>query len=349
MKEYTGKERVAAALGGGYAGGIPVSVITGAVLAKLAGFTVREYVTDVSKNFKSLLAFYERFKPDTVTAYLHTQIVSEVLGNKIEIPENSYPYIKTHFLEDKRNLSKLKIPDPKWDKRMPVQLELCERAKAAITNSTVASSAGGPWNLAADLRGVEQLLFDTVDDPGFVHELMRFTTEVIKVWGSAIKETRVGLGLDEAYASCSVVSPKIYREFIKPYHIEIANYFKERKTHGSLHICGYTDPIMEDMVSEGYVSLSIDSPSSLKKLVEVSQGKVTVIGNVDTTLFAQGSKEEIEAAVKECLKIAAPGSRYILSSGCELPLNATADRINYFMEAGRRYGCYENLQALLAE
>ena len=70
MKEYTGKERLAAALKGKYADGIPVSVIAGAVCAKLAGYTVREYITDVSKNIKSVLTFYEKFKPDTIAALL---------------------------------------------------------------------------------------------------------------------------------------------------------------------------------------------------------------------------------------------------------------------------------------
>ena len=344
---YTGKDRVRAALKGDYADAVPVSVTMGSVPANLAGFTIREFLTDVGKNIKSLLAFHERFKPDTVNVGLGPMVVCETLGNEVEFPENSHSRIKSHFLEDKRNLPKLKIPDPKGDKRMPDVLELCERAKAVITDSTLGCTAGGPWNFAIDLRGMEQLILDTMDDPAFVHELMRFTTEVAKVWGSAIRATGIGISMAEASASCSVISPKIYKEFVKPYHTEIVNYFKERKTWLSLHICGYVDPIMEDIVSEGYGSLSIDSPSSLKKLVEVSQKKAMLISNVDTTLFAEGTKEEIEAAVKECLRVARPGSRYVLTSGCELPLNATVDRIDYFMEVGRKYARYENLEALL--
>ena len=308
-KMSTGKERVIAALKGQYTDAVPVSVMLGFLGAKLAGFTQREFLTDVNKCVKSQLTAYERFKPDTMYATFGTLVIPEALGNELEFPVESASRTKVRFLEDKANFSKLKIPDPKRDKRLPGYLEICERVNSAVTGSTVGSSCAGPWNLAAELRGLEQLIFDTIDDPDFVHNLMRFTTEVVNVVGSAVRETDIGLGIAEASASCSVISPKMYREFVKPYHQGLVDYFKERKTWLSLHICGYTDPIMEDLVSEGYSSLSIDSPSSLRKMVQVSQKKVTVVGNVSTILFAQGSKEEIEAAVKECLRIAAPGSR----------------------------------------
>ena len=54
--------------------------------------------------------------------------------------------------------------------------------------------------------------------------------------------------------------------------------------------CGYIEPIMQDVVSTGVGMLSIDEPSSLRKLVEVSQKKVVVMGNVATSLFAWGRR-----------------------------------------------------------
>jgi uroporphyrinogen decarboxylase len=204
----------------------------------------------------------------------------------------------------------------------------------------VGASAEGPWTLATNLRGTENLIYDTVDDPDFVHELLRFTTQWVKVWLPVIGDTGVGVSLGEAAASCGVISPQIYRTFVKPYHQELVTYFGQRNLHLMLHMCGYIDPIMEDVVDTGVASLSIDSPSSLRKLVELSRRRVVIIGNVPTLLFAEGTKEQMEAAVKECIDIAAEGSGYILCSGCEIPLNSRKENIDYFMQAARNHGRY---------
>jgi uroporphyrinogen decarboxylase len=190
------------------------------------------------------------------------------------------------------------------------------------------------------LRGLERLIFDTVDDPGFVHELMEFTTALLKVWVAKVRETGVGVGMGEASASCSVISPRIYKAFIKPYHQEIIEYFKERKLHVGLHICGYSDPIMENVLETGIGMISIDSPSSLGKLVELARDRVVIMGNVPTALFAEGTKQQMEAAVKECVETAAKGSKYVLCSGCEIPLNSNKESVDWFMEAANKYGRY---------
>ncbi|HUL37794.1 MAG TPA: uroporphyrinogen decarboxylase family protein, partial [Thermodesulfobacteriota bacterium] len=49
-------------------------------------------------------------------------------------------------------------------------------------------------------------------------------------------------------------------------------------------------------------------------------------------------KDEMEATVKECIGVAALGGAYIISSGCELPYNATIERVEFFMNAAREHG-----------
>jgi len=149
--------------------------------------------------------------------------------------------------------------------------------------------------------------------------------------------------MGEAASSCSLISPAIYRRFIKPRHQEIVQFFRDKKAGLALHVCGYIDPIMEDMMDLGIVALSLDSPSSLKRMVEISQKKIVLVGNVATSLFASGTKEEIEASVRECLRVAAPGGAFILSSGCELPYNATLERAWFFMKAAQEYGKTERI------
>jgi uroporphyrinogen-III decarboxylase len=67
-------------------------------------------------------------------------------------------------------------------------------------------------------------------------------------------------------------------------------------------------------------------------------GRLIVMGNVPTTLFARGTRAEMGQAICDCIQTAAEGSGYILSSGCEIPLDSTVDGVARFFSYGRKYG-----------
>jgi uroporphyrinogen decarboxylase len=216
---------------------------------------------------------------------------------------------------------------------------VCERVSAQV-KKTAALGLGhsGPWNIAMHLRGAESLLLDTFSDPAFVHDLMKFSTEVVRTIGDALIEAGFSPSLGEAAASCSLISPQIYHDFIKPYHSELFSYFRSKGTFPALHICGEIDLIMKDVVDTGISLLSLDAPSSLQQLIEIGNGKVIVMGNVPTTLFSTGTPEEMERAIRDCIETAAEASGYILASGCEIPMDSTEDRIDHFFNYSRQYG-----------
>src|SRR5207253_6916173 len=139
------------------------------------------------------------------------------------------------------------------DGRLPAFLEQCAALTsarlpsalgAALTSARLPSALGavlvGPWTIAMLMRNPELMCLDTIDDPRFVHELMRFTTEYAKRVGDAVLETRIGLSYSDPTASCSLVGPDTYREFIKPYHKDLVDHFKAEKVGTTVHICGTT-------------------------------------------------------------------------------------------------------------
>ncbi len=95
------------------------------------------------------------------------------------------------------------------------------------------------------------------------------------------------------------------------------------------------------MVETGAAAISVDEPTNLAKAVEVARGKAVVIGNVNTNLFFLGSKDDMEKAIQNCIDIAAPNSGFILASGCEVPGIAPPEKIQWFMNAARRFGRYQ--------
>jgi uroporphyrinogen decarboxylase len=348
MKEYTGRQYMISALKRRYRDRVPTTVLIGPYCSRLTRYTVREILTDARKSAEAHLAFYDRFQPDSLIVYNDIYLELEAIGCELEFPEDDVSRPKAAILEEQAQLAGLKVPDPKKDGRLPYFMELCERISSQVgKTATVGLGHSGPWNLAMYLRGAAQLMVESFKDPEFVHGLMRFTTEVVRTVGDALIEAGFSPSLGEASASCSLISPQIYRDFIKPYHRELCDHFRSKKASMAIHICGYIDPIMEDVIDTGINLISLDALSSLEKMIELSNGRVTVLGNVATSLFASGTREEMAAAVSNCIETAAEGSGYVLSSGCEIPLNSTEERIDHFFNYGRQ--CGQEFMARLKE
>ena len=95
------------------------------------------------------------------------------------------------------------------------------------------------------------------------------------------------------------------------------------------------------MVETGAAAISVDEPTNLATAVEAAKGKAVVIGNVNTNLFFLSSKDDMEKAVKDCIDIGATDSGFILASGCEVPGIAPPEKVQWFMDAARKYGRYQ--------
>lgn len=345
-KNITPKERIMSALKREFADRIPVTAALGAYGAKLLGYTMKDFYADPVKQTQSIIKAYETFQPDTVPGVLAPMVSAEAIKCEIEFTEFGQPHVKKRSLENKADLLQLNLPDPQKMEHLPAFLEVCGQLTSQIKDAPVGATVEGPWTMGVSMRGAEELIYDAMDDPNFVHELMRFNTEVCKIAIAAVRTTGVGITLADPAAGCSLISPTMYRQFVKPYHEEIIRHFKEKRTMIAVHICGYIDPIMEDLVSIGVGSISLDGPSSLEKMVELGQKRVLIVGNVPTELFLEGTKGQIEKAVKDCIKIAAKGSGYILCSGCEVPFNSPIENVQHYMAAGKEYGRAEIVKAL---
>ena len=338
MAAFTGRQRVSAAFKNTFGDAaikldrIPAYPILGAHNAQLIGASIREFLVDPEVFVKAQVAAYEYYRPDIIVMERDLLMDVEAIGNELKFPEDSMCISTKVALEDKGKLSGLQLADPTKDGRMPGYLESLAEIKKIITDTIVSAVIAGPWTVAIGLREAEPLLRDAIKDPEYVHELMAFCTQESIRFGDAVCPLKVGLSFSEAPASCSLISPKIYREFIFPYHKQIADHFKKKKVGTGLHICGYADPIIEDMVNTGMTNLSIDAPSDLARAVALTRGKAVLIGNIDTNLFYSGSRPDMERAIKNCIEIAPDDSGYILSSGCEVPGLAPPEKVAWFME-----------------
>jgi uroporphyrinogen decarboxylase len=346
MEAYKGRQRISAAFKRTFTDAqpqidrIPAYLFTGQCNAQLVGASIRDWLLDPDIFVKAQVAAYERYKPDILLMMWDLLTDVEAIGNELKFPEDSLCISTKLALEDKTKLSSLTLPDPNKDGRLPGYLEALAETKKIMTDSIVSAVIAGPWTIAIGLRGATELIMDAIKDPDYVHELMQFCTQVSIRFTEAIIPLGVGLGYSEAPASCSLISPKMYRAFVFPYHKQIVDHFKAKKVGLGLHICGYADPILEDMVNTGVTNISIDAPTDLAKAVEATRGKAVLIGNLDTNLFFTGSRDDMKQAIINCIDKAPRDSGYILAPGCEVPAIALPEKIGWFNELVDEFGRY---------
>lgn len=348
---YTPRDHVVAAYKRSFTDRVPVYPIAGSFAGCLDGLSIEEYCSDPKKAIPAMLNFYDRYQPDVMLAYNDLAKEAEAVGCKVKYSDYVVPSIATHILqEDKGRLAKMEIPDLYKEGRLPGFIEQCEALVKANLPSAIGAVLVGPWTIAMLMRNPEVLLMDTFEDPEFIHELMRFTTEYAKRFGDAVIKTKIGLSYSDPTSSCSLIGPDTYKEFVKPYHKELVEYFKAKRVNVTAHICGTTYPIYEGLIDAGFSTLSIDldqqadptlKVDQLKRLMELGRKKIVAIGNVDVTIFERATRAEIEAEVKRCIDTAGAQSGFILSTSCELPPRAKPECVQWFMDYAHDYGRYE--------
>lgn len=341
MAEITGRDRVEANFRGEYLDRVPVYMnctVSEYVCGRL-GYTRAEVLTEPDKELEALELSQKQF-PSDIIRMPADPMLPDTIAARSELNKHRGMQRHGRMLENKSDLAGIQVRDPRESKTYKPYLEMVDRVKNLFPDHPVVSMSPGAWSNAAGMRGPETFLFDTVDDPDFVHDLMRYTTELAKARGKALIEAGTDMLIfGDPSAGCSFISPKIYREYVKPYHKELVTHLKTTfDIRVGFHICGFTDPIMEDIVTYPLDWFEIDAPASLEKMKGFAQGKMTVRGNVPTDIFSQGTEEDMDAAVRTCIEKAAPGGGYILGPGCAIPWNVKPENVAAFFQAAYQYG-----------
>jgi len=179
----------------------------------------------------------------------------------------------------------------------------------------------GCWQDAACLYPIQELIIATYDDPKWVHELLgilqrRKATYVKSTRGARYDLLEGGGGA----ASSTVISPRIFDEFVAPYDkplIDLAHSVGQRVAY---HTCGGMMPILEKIAAMGPDCMETFTPPAMGGDTNLAEAKkrigdrVCMIGGFDQFHFFKGcTPGETRAAVRRCFAEAGPGGGYLLS------------------------------------
>lgn len=231
--------------------------------SRILGFDINAYFSDTFTQLRYQLEMriyhYEHFDDDTLVGLgvgvspLGSALEPNVLGAPIDYQPDTVPWV-ARALPVINSPSDLHRPQPDFYTagamptvhRMYAETrELMDKLGEGRWGVGFPVAIRGILGLAQTLRGPhENILIDMVDQPEFAHQIFRYVTdfrkhyatERAKFLGESIGQGHIGN--DEV--TVPVVSPKIYREFLLPYEIELCQF------HGGLtcwHSCGDTGPL----------------------------------------------------------------------------------------------------------
>jgi len=341
LDEMTPLERSQALARGEKVDRLPCSPSLGEQPTRLVGVTVSQYLNDPKVMAEAHLAAFKMYGQDGVGVGPDQFGLPEALGAKIRYFRDGLPMVAEPLIKNPDDLSQLKVIDPRKDGRFPLYLEALAILRDEIgTLVKVGSGIGGPFTTAALLRGQANFLRDLKRNPELVHRLLAVTTDNVLNYMEVCWEKGFGCSIGEPFASNDIISPGHFREFVFPYLKKIGDWYKAKTGKGySLHICGKTRSIWQDIADTGAAGFSLDNVEDLAEAKQVIGHRMALKGNVPPVeVMLHGQPADVMAAARMCiLKTHDNPKGYSLGTGCRVPLNTKPENIIALMDAARLY------------
>lgn len=341
----TSVERVDAAIHFRKPDRVPVDLHNFQPAAAATGRPLSEVFQDGELLAEAMLLAWRQFGHDMILLENGTACNAQACGVHVVYREDAAPAAEKPLIRSLGEVASLEVPDPY------ITSPMCEILKATRILSReigdrvwiCARADQGPMDLAAQLRGISELMLDIGmgEQPELIHALLDYARRVATRYAYALIEcgghsTSIG----EPVAGPAMLSPKAYRRYPWVHEKRMVD---ELKQHGIIlhnHICGDTAKILEDFVGTGAEVLEIDHKTDMRLAKQHARGRTTLLGNIDTSLLINGTPQQVEDACREAIEVMGPGYGFILGPGCAMSTETPADNVHALVESAKRYGAY---------
>ncbi len=343
MPSLTPFQRVMSLLRGEQPDRVPVIPQITYTTAQITGVGLVEALHSPEKTAEALLAGQRELGYDAIYVGWESSfnLLAEAMGCTMRFPKDSVPQVADHIVKSPNDIDKVAIPDPHSSGRLPLHMEMVKLVKDAVNGDVpLFAYTPGPFTLAGQLAGVNALMVATIRNPEFVSTLLSLTTKASMRYALANVEAGVNVIVTaDPTASGSLISPKTFATFAAPHLTQIAKAVTRVGSIASLHICGKTAMILDQMASTEVQILELDHLVDMQEAQEHIGQQVILMGNLNPTeLLLNGTPAEVEAAAKWCIETVGQDGRFILSSGCEVPPLTPLNNIRAMVAAAEKYG-----------
>ena len=207
---------------------------------------------------------------------------------------------------------------------------------------------GGIFELAWELRGLEQFYLDMALDPEIAYYIMGryadFYSEYIRrsLEAAGDKYDIVYTYDDIASQRGPLMSGDMWRRLVRPHHEKVDGVIKSFGKKVMYHSCGAVYDIIDDLITLPIDILNPIQPAAdgmdLAKLKKNYGGRLCFHGGMDIQwLLPHGTKTDVEASVAHTVDTLGKGGGYILASAHALQNDTPVENIVAMYDAARNY------------
>jgi uroporphyrinogen decarboxylase len=229
---------------------------------------------------------------------------------------------------------------------------------SALAKNNQYAIMGTPWLLfpferAHAMQGLDKFLMNMSLEPDFAQALLRKILDLCKIHmghfltacGESIDIIKIGddLGMQDRL----LISPRMYRQFLKPLHAEFISYIKERtKAKVFFHTDGDVFDLIPDLIEIGVdvlnpVQTSAGRMSDLERLKKEYGKKIVFCGAIDTQkVLPYGTPEEVRNEVRRVINILGENGGYMVASVHTIMHEVSPENILAMVDAVEEFGHY---------
>jgi len=210
-----------------------------------------------------------------------------------------------------------------------------------------------PFERAIQLQGMETFLINMSANKEFARTLLEKILSLCKVHMRNFIDATDGkmdvlvIGDDLGTQEGLLISPKMYREILKPIH---ANYIQFLKQHTDAKIFFHSDgdvtTILDDLIEIGVdilnpIQTSAGRMANLHQLKKRYGKQICFCGAIDTQhILPFSSPKEVYAEVKRVIGHLAPGGGYMVSSVHSIQKEVPPENVVAMCQATKDFGSY---------
>ncbi len=226
------------------------------------------------------------------------------------------------------------------------------------TDYATIGMVGGPWGAFEIcehyMRGFDKFLIDLVTNKKLAEAMMDkcvdLALDMNRVFLDEVGEYLdiVQVGDDLGHQHGLIISPKMYRDLIKPRHKKIYSEIHRRAPHVELlyHSCGAIEPLIGDLIDVGVDILNPIQPLAKgmeSELLKEKYGReLTFHGGIDLqrAMAEHGTLNDIRQEVDTRLSALASGGGYILAPSHNIQPDSTPEKILEMYDYAIKKGTY---------
>lgn len=337
----TGYERIHAALSGEWPDKRPVMLHNFMMAVRQAGMTMREYRGDPEKAARAHIRAVEKYELDGVLIDFDTATLAAAVGVPVEDPPDEPSRCSGALLHSIEAIDRLKPVDIAKNERVQIWLETCRLVKKYFGDAVFVrgNCDQAPFSLASMIRSSEGWMTDLLLNEEAAFKLLDYCTDITGQFIRLMVETGVDMVSNgDSPAGPELISPEMYRTYALPYEKRIAAIAHKLHLPWTLHICGNTDAILEDMLQTGADAFELDYKTNITKIHRICRDRVAFFGNIDPSgVIALGTPELVEEKAKELLTIYRDSPRFIMNAGCAIPPFTPPENIRRLVEVTRTF------------